>query len=85
MVRQRAREEVAVAVVSHAVHEHGVDVELEAQREHDRTVSPSVRRSQDLPACQSWAPLAIAGLRYSAGAVSVEVGDCAASPLGARR
>jgi hypothetical protein len=38
---QRARHAVAVAAVGNAAREHGVDVEPEAQREHEGTVAPA--------------------------------------------
>ena len=37
---ERARYAPAVAAMSDTVDKHGVDVELEAQRQHDRTVPP---------------------------------------------
>jgi hypothetical protein len=33
--------------MSDAAHEHGVDVEPEAEREHDGTVAPAPGREQD--------------------------------------
>jgi 4'-phosphopantetheinyl transferase EntD len=42
---------VAVLAVRDAVHEHGVDVEPEAEREHDGTVAPLLAAAQDDASC----------------------------------
>ena len=67
--------------MSNAVHEHGVDVEFEAERQHDRTVSPSLWREQDVP---------VAGPRrslfgYSAAGVGADEGAGTGSPAGTSR
>jgi hypothetical protein len=48
--------------MSDAAHQHGVNVELKAEREHDRTVAPPLAREQETPACY------IAGEEGAAGA-----------------
>jgi hypothetical protein len=47
--------------MSHGVQEHGVDVELEAQRQHDRTASLSLWRGRGPSGGARRASLAFAG------------------------
>ena len=56
IVWPRERHLGAVAAVSDVADEHGVDIEPEAERQHEPTVAPAARREQQRPAA-----------RYSAG------------------
>jgi hypothetical protein len=47
VVWQRERNAVAVRAMRDAAHEHRVDVEFEAQRQHDPTVAPRLGHRQD--------------------------------------